>query len=78
MLTFETPRHKLLCYLPELLQEADGGDLSEVHNKCREEHEQLREEFERYKLRAQSVLKNIATKVQQNVLSKGHALWLEI
>ena len=63
--------NKFLCYLPELLQEADGGDLSEVHNKCREEHEQLREEFERYKLRAQSVLKNIATKVRAKCAFKG-------
>ncbi|KAI0212893.1 GRIP and coiled-coil domain-containing protein 1 [Lamellibrachia satsuma] len=46
----------------ELLHKADGGDMSDLHDKCHEEYEQLREEFERYKLRAQSVLKNIATK----------------
>ena len=51
------------CGATELLHKADGGDMSDLHDKCHEEYEQLREEFERYKLRAQSVLKNIATKV---------------
>lgn len=45
--------------ISELLR---SGDISEVgkdtHGKCREEYDQLKEEFERYKLRAQSVLKN--------------------
>ncbi len=31
---------------------------NDVHQKCQEEYDQLKEEFERYKLRAQSVLKN--------------------
>lgn len=33
-------------------------DEETIHKKCREEYDGLKEEFERYKLRAQSVLKN--------------------
>ncbi len=48
----------------ELLQ-GDVGDLEQedIHQKCQEDYQQLKEEFERYKLRAQSVLKNKTTKV---------------
>jgi len=31
---------------------------SELHRRCVEQYDHLRDEFERYKLRAQSVLKN--------------------
>ncbi|CAD5123289.1 DgyrCDS11647 [Dimorphilus gyrociliatus] len=34
------------------------NDEETIHKKCREEYDGLKEEFERYKLRAQSVLKN--------------------
>ena len=48
----------------ELLQNCDlvASD-DDTHKKCHEEYTQLKEEFERYKLRAQSVLKNKSTKV---------------
>ena len=44
------------------------GDLGSLevdnrHKRCQEEYDQLKEEFERYKLRAQSVLKNKSSKV---------------
>ena len=39
-------------------------DETQLHKKCDEEYSQLKEEFERYKLRAQSVLKNKSTKVR--------------
>jgi len=38
-------------------------DETRLHKKCDEEYSQLKEEFERYKLRAQSVLKNKSSKV---------------
>ena len=38
-------------------------DQDSLHTQCRADHSQLREEYERYKLRAQSVLKNKSTKV---------------
>ena len=34
-----------------------------IHKRCSEEYSALKEEFERYKLRAQSVLKNKSSKV---------------
>ncbi|XP_067941826.1 GRIP and coiled-coil domain-containing protein 1-like [Watersipora subatra] len=37
-------------------------DETYLHRKCEEEYSQLKEEFERYKLRAQSVLKNKTSK----------------
>lgn len=39
-------------------------DETQLHKKCDDEYSQLKEEFERYKLRAQSVLKNKSTKVR--------------
>lgn len=44
--------------IEELLMQADGEEESPLCRKYREELEQLRDEFERYRLRAQSVLKN--------------------
>lgn len=45
--------------LYEALQmEQDLASHEDVHRRCHELYDQLREEFERYKLRAQSVLKN--------------------
>ncbi|KAF6024206.1 GCC1 [Bugula neritina] len=41
-------------------------DETRLHKKCDEEYSQLKEEFERYKLRAQSVLKNKSSKDQNN------------
>ena len=38
-------------------------DAENLHKKCHLEYDQLKEEFERYKLRAQSVLKNKSFKV---------------
>jgi len=43
-----------LC-LEVLLSEEENRDL---HRRCVEQYDHLRDEFERYKLRAQSVLKN--------------------
>lgn len=42
--------------ISEFLSEIDGDE--NPHARCQEELQQLKEEFERYKLRAQSVLKN--------------------
>ena len=52
------------------LQEAVKADLreEECHRGCREELQVLREEFERYKLKAQSVL------LKQQVLGRGVSL----
>ena len=44
--------------ISELLSQADGEEETPLCRKYREELEQLRDEFERYRLRAQSVLKN--------------------
>lgn len=44
----------VLC-LEVLLSEEENCDL---HRRCVEQYDHLRDEFERYKLRAQSVLKN--------------------
>ena len=38
-------------------------DETQLHRRCDEEYSQLKDEFERYKLRAQSVLKNKNSKV---------------
>lgn len=38
-------------------------DEVDLHKKCDDEYSQLKEEFERYKLRAQSVLKNKSHRV---------------
>ncbi|XP_014673614.1 PREDICTED: GRIP and coiled-coil domain-containing protein 1-like [Priapulus caudatus] len=38
--------------------ELGGSDWESIHSNCQQEYRQLKEEFERYKLRAQSVLKN--------------------
>ena len=50
---------------PELLGAAslESLDTENIHKKYIAEYDQLKEEFERYKLRAQSVLKNKSTKV---------------
>ncbi|ELT94109.1 hypothetical protein CAPTEDRAFT_214083 [Capitella teleta] len=49
--------------IEELLKiDAMSFDHESFHVRCREEFNQLKEEFERYKLRAQSVLKNKSTK----------------
>ena len=42
-------------FLEVLLSEEEKG---EIHRKCVVQYDHLRDEFERYKLRAQSVLKN--------------------
>ena len=54
-----TSRHFIFIYtISELLSQADGEEETPLCRKYREELEQLRDEFERYRLRAQSVLKN--------------------
>ena len=45
-------------YVSELLSVGSVVGEESCHKRCQEEYEQLKEEFERYKLRAQSVLKN--------------------
>jgi len=45
----------VFVYLEVLLSEEENRDL---HQRCVEQYDHLRDEFERYKLRAQSVLKN--------------------
>ena len=45
-------------------------DETRLHKKCDEEYSQLKEEFERYKLRAQSVLKNKTSKVNKDTPSE--------
>ena len=50
----------------ELLQGVGAVEL-DSHQHCKEEYGQLREEYERYKLRAQSVLKNKSHKVWPHV-----------
>ena len=42
-------------------QETSGRD--NLHKTCRQQYDHLHEEFERYKLRAQSVLKNKNSRV---------------
>jgi len=44
--------------LEVLLNDEESGEL---HRHCVEQYDHLRDEFERYKLRAQSVLKNKST-----------------
>lgn len=51
--------------LEALLNDEESGEL---HRHCVEQYDHLRDEFERYKLRAQSVLKNKST------ASKVHSL----
>jgi len=48
----------LLSCLEVLLNDEESGEL---HRHCVEQYDHLRDEFERYKLRAQSVLKNKST-----------------
>ena len=49
----------------ELLKgDSSTVDGSNLHRKCQEDYQSLKEEYERYKLRAQSVLKNKSSKVQ--------------
>ena len=51
-------------FISEVLHGGLGAmDPDALHRKCTDDYEQLREEFERYKLRAQSVLKSKNTKV---------------
>jgi len=45
----------VIVHLDVLLSEEENRDL---HQRCVEQYDHLRDEFERYKLRAQSVLKN--------------------
>ena len=54
-----------LLLSPELLQIDAHSVMDEetLHAQCRADYSQLKEEYERYKLRAQSVLKNKSTKV---------------
>ena len=55
----------VVFYSPELLKgDASIVDGSNLHKRCQDDYQQLKEEYERYKLRAQSVLKNKATKVR--------------
>lgn len=52
------------CVLTDVLNELGFYEhTDDVHVRCKHELEELREEFERYKLRAQSVLKSKSTKV---------------
>ena len=41
-------------------------DDAELHAACRQSFDTLREEFERYKLRAQSVLKSKSSKISRS------------
>lgn len=57
-------------YLAEVLNELGLYELSEeLHAKCKSELEEVKEEYERYKLRAQSVLKSKSSKVDQLIHS---------
>lgn len=49
--------------------EQDLANHEDVHRRCHELYDQLREEFERYKLRAQSVLKNKNSRVRIMLVS---------
>lgn len=55
---FGLPPLLLLVKLGEVFM-----DEVDLHKKCDDEYSQLKEEFERYKLRAQSVLKNKSHRV---------------
>ena len=57
--------HLVLNSITELLGAGsiESLDAENLHKKCQAEYDQLKEEFERYKLRAQSVLKNKSSKV---------------
>ena len=55
-------------------------DDAELHAACRQSFDTLREEFERYKLRAQSVLKSKSSKVssrQLSVISSTAVLYMQ-
>ena len=56
-ISFNNKNYLFTIFL-ELLLQADGEDESPLCRKYREELDQLKDEFERYRLRAQSVLKN--------------------
>ena len=55
----------MIGYIEALQMDAElvATSSDKVHAKCYEQYDHLKEEFERYKLRAQSVLKNKTFKV---------------
>ena len=61
----KTNKEQVLFTVLELLRAGslESLDVENLHRKCHSEYDQLKEEFERYKLRAQSVLKNKSSKV---------------
>ena len=62
----------LIVYI-ELLEDSTlilGLSSETLHGKCRQQLEDLREEYERYKLRAQSILKN-----KGNKCAVSHEYW---
>ena len=63
----KTNKEQVLFTVLELLRAGslESLDVENLHRKCHSEYDQLKEEFERYKLRAQSVLKNKSSKVCQ-------------
>ena len=63
----KTNKEQVFYCFTELLRAGslESLDVENLHRKCHSEYDQLKEEFERYKLRAQSVLKNKSSKVCQ-------------
>ena len=70
-------KHAVCCFV-ELLLQADGEDESPLCRKYRDELDQLKDEFERYRLRAQSVLKNKKVRTSKNQTFIFYSLNLNI